>query len=340
MKLAREYFLWTEKPQRVNFISRDESYHGTTIGSLSLSGHVARRAPFEPVLPQNRHRISACNPYRQRLLSESDADFIARKQDELVQKFVELGPETVAAVIMEPVVGAALGCVPAVPGYLKAMQQVCHKYGALLILDEVMCGMGRTGTLHAWEQEGVVPDLQTIGKGLGGGYQPASALLVGEKISHVMDAEGKTFTHGHTYQNHPVVAAAAFKVQQVIQEEKLLLNVQAQGRHLESLLRRRLDNHPNVGDIRGRGLFWAVEFVRDKSTKESFDVGMQIALRVQRCAQRPPHNVLVYQGQGCAGAGKGDHIMIMPAYNADSGIIEDVVNGVVSAIEVVFKDLL
>lgn len=338
MKLAREYFLWTGEPQRVNFISRDESYHGTTIGSLSLSGHVARRGPFEPVLLQNRHRLSACNPYRQRLAGESDADFVARKRDELAQKFLELAPETVAAVIMEPVVGAALGCAPAIPGYLKAVQQVCHEHGALLILDEVMCGMGRTGTLHAWEQEGVVPDLQTVGKGLGGGYQPAAALLVGERVARVMEASGKTFTHGHTYQNHPVVAAAALKVQQIIKEENLLANVGAQGRHLESLLRQRLGDHPNVGDIRGRGLFWAVEFVRDKGTREPFDPGMQVALRVQKRAQKQPHNVLVYQGQGCAGGGRGDHIMIMPAYNADAGVIEEIVGGVVSAIEAVFEE--
>jgi adenosylmethionine-8-amino-7-oxononanoate aminotransferase len=157
LKLAREYFVWTEQPERVNFVSRDESYHGTTVGSLSLSGHVVRRAPFEPLLLQQRHNISSCNPYRQRLPDESDAAFVARKMDELNKKFLELGPHTVAAVILEPVVGAALGCAPPVAGYLKAVEQLCHKHGALLILDEVMCGMGRTGTLHAWEQEGECP---------------------------------------------------------------------------------------------------------------------------------------------------------------------------------------
>lgn len=304
-----------------------------------MSGHVARRAPFEPVLLENRHRITACNPYRQRMAGESYTEFVARKQAELDQKFLELGPETVVAVIIEPVVGAALGCVPAVPGYLKAMQQVCHKYGALLILDEIMCGMGRTGSLHAWEQEGVVPDLQTIGKGLGGGYQPASALLVGEKVARVMEAKGKAFTHGHTYQNHPVVAAAALKVQQIIQEEDLLRNVREQGRCLESLLRQKLGEHPNVGDIRGRGLFWGVEFVRDKETKEPFDASLQVASRVQKCAQKSPHDVLVYQGQGCAGGGRGDHIMIMPAYNASTRLIEDIVDGGASAIQEVFQEL-
>ena len=286
------------------------------------------------------HRIPACNPYRQRLDGESDTDFVARKEDELVTKFLEIGPDTVAAVFIEPVVGAALGCAPAVPGYLEAVRKLCHKFGVLLILDEVMCGMGRTGTLHAWEQEGVVPDLQAVGKGLGGGYQPASALLVGERIAQVMRVEGKVFTHGHTYQNHPIVAAAALRVQQVIQEENLLSNVQAQGLYLERLLRETVGRHPNVGDIRGRGLFWAVELVRDKVTKEPFDPALQVALQVQRRAQNPPHNVLLYQGQGCAGGGRGDHVMVMPAYNVGAGTIEEIVRGLVSAVEEVFEELI
>ncbi|KAL1871711.1 hypothetical protein VTK73DRAFT_1932 [Phialemonium thermophilum] len=337
LKLAREYFVWIGQTRRVHFITRDDSYHGTTIGSLSLSGHVSRRAPFEPLLMRQRHRISAFHPYRQRLAGESDAEFVGRKAEELEQQFLELGPDSVAAVVMEPVVGAALGCVPAVPGYFKSVQDICRKYGALLIFDEVMCGMGRTGTLHAWEQEGVVPDLQTLGKGLAGGYQPASALLVGKDISRLMESQGRTFTHGHTYQNHPVVAAAALKVQQIVQDEDLLTNVRTQGAYLQLQLREKLGSHPNVGDIRGRGLFWAVEFVRDRSTKEPFPAGMQIALRVQKLAQNPPYNVLLYQGQGCAGGGSGDHVMIMPAYNVDSRVIDEIVAGLSAAVEAFFS---
>jgi adenosylmethionine-8-amino-7-oxononanoate aminotransferase len=339
LKLAREYHVWTNQPQRVNFISRDESYHGTTIGSLSLSGHVARRAPFEPLLLGQRHSISSCNLYRQKQPGETDAAFLARKVDELERKFHELGPDTVAAVIMEPVVGAALGCMPAVPGYLSAVRQVCNRHGALLILDEVMCGTGRTGTLHAWEQEDVVPDLQTLGKGLGGGYQPASALLVGRKISDLMSSGDKTFTHGHTYQNHPVVSAAALKVQQIIHGENLLANVRTQGAYMEKLLRRRLGDHPNVGDIRGRGLFWGVEFVRDRGSKEPFGPEMQVAAQVQKRAQLGRKGVLVYHGQGCAGAGRGDHVMLMPAYDAPARVIECIVEGVALAVEEVFAEL-
>lgn len=346
LKLAIEYFTWLGEPSRANFIARYESYHGTTLGSLSASGHVARREPFQSVLATSRfHHIPACNSYRQRLSpSESDRDFVARKAAELEAEFQRLGPSTVAAVVLEPVVGAALGCVPAVKGYLAAMQAVCARHGALLILDEIMCGMGRTGTLHAWQGEdeeeggGVIPDLQTVAKGFAGGYQPASALLVGDKVAALMEREGKTFTHGHTYQNHPVVAATALAVQRAVEREGLLENVKVQGRLLEKLLRERLAGHPNVGDIRGKGLFWGVEFVKDKETKEPFEPSLQVAQRVQRAAMWT-FKVLVYHGQGCAGGGRGDHIMIMPAYNISSKLIAQVVQRIACAVEEVFREL-
>ncbi|KAK3333256.1 pyridoxal phosphate-dependent transferase [Cercophora scortea] len=335
LKLSREYFLWAGEPRRVNVIARWESYHGTTLGSLAASGHVVRREPFEPMLAPVFHKIPACNPYRQRLAGESDAEFVVRKTAELEDVFQRLGPDTVAAVILEPVVGAALGCAPAVPGYLQAVKAICEEHGALLIFDEVMCGMGRTGTLHAWQQEAVVPDLQTIAKGFAGGYQPASALLVGAKVVEAMEHAGKTFTHGQTYQDHPVVAATALKLQEIIQGGNLLGNVQVQGQLLERLLRAKLGGHPNVGDIRGRGLFWGVEFVRDKATKEPFDPGLQVAQQVYRAAMRD-FKVLVYHGQGCAGDGKGDHIMIMPAYNVGSRLVVDMVQRVAGAVDAAF----
>ncbi|KAK3375416.1 pyridoxal phosphate-dependent transferase [Podospora didyma] len=340
IKLSREYFLWTGEPQRVNFITRWESYHGTTMGSLSASGHVARRAPFEPVLLGARfHKISSCNPYRQQLDGESDTDFVARKVAELKAEFQRLGPDTVAAVILEPVVGAALGCAPAVHGYLRAIKALCEQHGALLVLDEVMCGMGRTGTLHAWQHEDVTPDLQTIGKGFAGGYMPASALLVGSKVASAMQrSSGRVFTHGHTYQNHPVVAAAALKVQHIIEENGLLDNVQVQGRLLERVLRKRLGQHPHVGDIRGRGLFWGIEFVRDKATKEPFAPELQVAQRVYLAAMKK-FRVLVYAGQGCAGNGRGDHVMVMPAYDISSRMVASIAERVACAVEDAFQDI-
>lgn len=339
IKLSREYFVWKGEPQRVNFIAREESYHGTTIGSLSMSGHLTRRAPFEDILLPNVYRVSACNPYRHKLAGESDADYVTRKAEELDRAFKDAGPGTVAAFIAEPLVGAAMGCVPSPPGYFRAMREVCDKNGALLILDEVMCGMGRTGTLHAWEQEGVVPDIQTIGKGLAGGYQPASAVLVSEKVVQEMWRAGATFTHGHTFQNHASVSAAALKVQELIQRGQLLANVQVQGRYLEKLLKQRLGAHPHVGDIRGRGLFWGIEFVRDRLTKEPFDPSMEIARRVHVEAMNAKNPMMIYHGQGCAGNRRGDHVMIMPAYNVTSKLIMVIVDRLVSAVNATFEDI-
>ncbi|KAI2639606.1 aminotransferase, class III [Hypomontagnella submonticulosa] len=339
IKLAREYFVWTDEPQRINYIAREESYHGITLGVLSVGGHVTRRSPYTPLLLPNAYRIPACNPYRQRLPGESDEEFVSRKAEELEQAFLEAGPDTVVAFVAEPVVGAASGCIPSVRGYFQAMKAVCDKYGALFILDEVMCGMGRTGTLHAWEQEGVVPDIQALGKGLGGGYQPVSAILASDKIVRAMEAKNATFTHGHTYMDHPVVCAAALKVQQIVQRDNLLPNVQAQGQYLEKLLRNKLQSHPNVGDIRGRGLFWGVEFVVDKKTKNPFEPGMQLAHRIHKAALGPPYNMAVYFGQGCAGQGRGDHIMIMPAYNVTREVVEMIVDKFVAAVDDVFGKL-
>ncbi|KAI1212250.1 PLP-dependent transferase [Annulohypoxylon truncatum] len=336
IKLAREYFVWKGEPQRINYIARKESYHGITLGVLSVGGHFSRRSPFQPLLLPNVYRIPACNPYRQRLPGETDDEFVSRKAEELEQAFVQAGPDSVVAFIAEPVVGAAAGCMPSVPGYFQAMKAVCDKYGALLILDEVMCGMGRTGTLHAWEQEGVMPDIQATGKGLGGGFQPASAILASQKIVREMEAKNAAFTHGHTYMNHPVVCATALKIQQIIERDNLLENVQVQGRCLEELLRTKLQDHPNVGDIRGRGLFWGVELVKDKDTKKPFDPKLQIAHRVHQTALSAPHNLAVYYGQGCAGEGRGDHIMIMPAYNVTRDVVEMIVDRFVAVMDDVF----
>lgn len=184
MKLARQYFLEKEvpEPQRTRFISRNQSYHGTTLGSLAMGGHKLRRAKFEPLLADNISKVSPCYAYRGQNKAETDAAYVQRLASELDAEFQRVGPGSVCAFVAEPVVGAALGCVTSVPGYFKAMQDVCRKYGALLILDEVMCGMGRTGTHHAWQHEGVIPDIQTIGKGLGGGYQPIAAILVHQDV--------------------------------------------------------------------------------------------------------------------------------------------------------------
>ena len=340
LKAARQYFYEKDKETpRVNFIARMGSYHGNTIGALSVSGFPARRAPYIPFLMDNVHYISSCNPYRQRIEGESDVDFVARKADELEAKFQKLGPDTVIAFIAEPVVGAALGCVPYVPGYLEAMQAVCDKHGALLILDEVMCGTGRTGTLHAWQAEGVVPDIQTMGKGLGAGYQPIAAVMFSEKAIKVLSEGSGQFIHGQTYQGMPIQASAALEVLRTIEEEELLKNISKQGARLEKGLKDMLGDHPNVGDIRGKGLFWGIEFVKDKGTKEPLDPELGVAQKILDLAISPEFNMTVYPGTGTVDGVRGDHIIIAPSYLVTEKDVDHIVKVVSAVIHKVFKEI-
>ncbi|KAJ6442312.1 Aminotransferase [Purpureocillium lavendulum] len=318
MKMARQYFmeLTPKQSNRVNFIAREGSYHGTTLGSLSMSGHVGRRRLFNDMLLPNIHRVSACNAYRGMAKGQTTEQYVAQLADELDRKFHEIGPETVCAFVAEPVVGATLGCVPAVPGYFKAMKKICDKHGALLILDEVMSGMGRTGTLHAWQQEGVTPDIQTLAKGLGGG----------------------AFAHGHTYQGHPVGCAAALEVQRIIREENLVARVQEHGEALGNLLHRYLDGHPHVGNIRGKGLFWGIEFVADKATKDPFPPSAGIANAIHQKAFHE-QNISLYPGTGTQNGVDGDHVLLSPAYNSTRDEIEEIALRTKQAVEQVFREL-
>jgi adenosylmethionine-8-amino-7-oxononanoate aminotransferase len=338
IKLSRQFFYEKDKKTtRVNFIAREGSYHGNTLGALAVSGHIARRAPYIPFLMNNVHHISSCYPYRQQLKDESDAAFVTRKAAELEAKFQELGPETVIGFILEPVVGAALGCVPCVPGYLKAMRDVCHKHGALFILDEVMCGMGRTGTLHAWQAEDVVPDIQTIAKGLGAGYQSVAAMMISPKVVKEIREGSGEFVHGLTFQGMPVQATAALKVQRIIREENLMNNVLKQGADLEKLLKRMLGDHPNVGDIRGRGLFWGLEFVKDKVTKEPFDPEVDIAGKIMEMALSHPFNMTIYPGTGTMDGIRGDHIILAPPYIITKEDVNHIVMTITAVINMVFS---
>ncbi|KAM3077311.1 hypothetical protein ACMFMG_006660 [Clarireedia jacksonii] len=339
-KLTRQYFYEQDKStKRVNFIARQGSYHGNTLGALSMSGHLARRAPYAPFLMNNVHHVSSCNPYRQRLDGESDAAFVSRKAAELEAMFQELGPETVIGFVAEPTVGAALGCVPAVSGYLKAMRDVCHRHGALFILDEVMCGMGRSGTLHAWQSEGAAPDLQIIGKGLGGGYQPIAAVLISQKVVNVLYNGSGQFVHGQTYQGMPVQAAAALEVQRIIRSHNLLDNVQKQGAYLGKLLKQRLGDHPNVGEIRGKGLFWGMEFVKDRRSKAPFEPKLNIAQKVHDMAISEPYNMTLYPGTGTCDGYSGDHVILAPNYLVSKKDIEHIVRVTEDVVKSVFENL-
>ncbi|KAF2143408.1 uncharacterized protein K452DRAFT_347250 [Aplosporella prunicola CBS 121167] len=330
MKLARQYFLElpTPQPSRVRFIARGESYHGTTLGSLGLGGHRGRRAMFEPMLSDKISHVSACNAYRGKLDDESDEAYVARLAEELDAEFRKVGPDSVCAFVAEPVVGAALGCVPPVPGYFEAMRAVCDKHGALLILDEIMSGMGRTGTIHAWEQEGVIPDIQTIGKGLGGGYAPVAGILINRRVVDTLDKGTGSFSHGQTYQGHPIACAAAAEVQRIIREDKLVDNARELGEHLASLLRKSLGDHPNVGNIRGRGLFWGlqIEFVRNKAAKQPFDPTDGVAMKIHEKGMEPEYGISIYPGSGSADGISGDHVLLAPAYNVTKADIELIVH--------------
>jgi adenosylmethionine-8-amino-7-oxononanoate aminotransferase len=322
LKLARQYHVERGRPQRRHFISRWFSYHGNTLGALSVSGHVARRATYLPLLQDVTH-ISPCFAYRGKQPGETDADYGARVSTEL-ETAIYANPDSVAAFIAEPVVGATLGAVPAVPGYFQRIREICDKHDVLLILDEVMCGMGRTGTLHACEQEGVSPDLLILAKGLGAGYQPIGAMLVGEKIYQAIAEGSGFFNHGHTYMGHAVGCAAALAVQRVIRDEGLLENVRRQGSILKEMLMRSFGEHPHVGDIRGRGLFCAIEIVKDRASKQPFDARFNLHAAIKRHAMAI--GLICYPGGGTADGKAGDHVLIAPPFNVTTSNLEQIVS--------------
>ncbi|KAI1618178.1 pyridoxal phosphate-dependent transferase [Exophiala viscosa] len=338
LKMARQYFTELAQPQtqRTKFIARKQSYHGNTLGSLSVGFHPGRRAVYESILAQNVSHVSPCYPYRGMKTGESEQAYVARLAQELEDTFQELGPDTVCAFVAETTAGMTLGCVPPVPGYHKAMKEVCERHGALYVLDEVMSGMGRTGTLHAWEQEGVVPDLQTVAKGLGAGYAPIGALLVGEKVVDVVTHGTGSFVHSQTYQGHPIACAASNEVQRIIREENLLQNVRERGEQLEKLLQQRLGDHKNVGDIRGRGLFWGVELVKDKATKEPLAPSEQTTGKMHQIGMQTEYGISLLPGSGTIDGKQGDVIVLAPAYN----ITSDDVSLIVERLEKVIKAVL
>ncbi|MXP65248.1 aspartate aminotransferase family protein [Roseomonas sp. M0104] len=335
LKLARQYFLEIGQPQRSRFIARRQSYHGNTLGALGLGGNMARREPYEPLLATCFSHVSPCFAYHGQKQGESDADYVARLAAELDAEFQRLGPQTVAAFVAETIVGATAGCVTALPGYFPAMREVCDRHGALLILDEVMSGMGRSGTLHAWEQEGIAPDIQAIAKGLGGGYQPIGGILMQGKIVKALAEGSGAFKHGHTYQAHPVACAAALAVQRIIRADNLLENVRAMAARLEAALQERFGNHAHVGDIRGRGLFWALEFVEDRASRRSFDPDRKVNEVVKDAAMAA--GVMIYPMGGTIDGKLGDHVIVAPAYTATAPEIDRIVERLGQAVDQVLR---
>ena len=329
LKLARQYWLAKGEPERTRFISRRQSFHGNTLGALGVSGNVPRRAPYLPLIV-DAEKIAPCYSYRGRAATETEAEYGLRVADELEEAIRRLGPKTVIAFVAETVVGATLGAVPAVPGYFRRIREICDRHGILLILDEIMAGMGRTGVRYACEREGVAPDMLVIGKGLGAGFQPISATLVAESVHRTIADAHPMVVHGHTYQAHPVACAASLAVQQVIREDDLLANVRHQGTLLEQRLAFTLGQHPNVGDIRGRGLLWGIEFVEDRPSLRPFPVGRALGWNLSRAGLK--HGVMLYPGSGTVDGVAGDHLILAPPYNVTEAEIEMLVVRLVATI--------
>src|SRR5919106_2550693 len=330
LKMARQYFVEIGQPERGRFIARRESYHGNTLGALSIGGNPWRGRPYEPLLLEVEH-VSPCYAYRGREPGEADGAYVDRLLRELEDTIVRVGPETVIAFVAEPVVGATMGAVPALPGYFFGIRALCDRYGILLILDEVMCGMGRTGSLFASEQEGVDPDIVTVAKGLGAGYQPIGATLASATICEAIRKGTGFFQHGHTYMAHPVACAAGLAVQEALVEEQLLGRVRSQGPRLNDLLHARLDDHPHVGDVRGRGLFVGVELVADRASKRPFDPQQKLHAVVKAAAME--RGLLCYAMGGTIDGRLGDHLLLAPPFIVTDSELEEIVARLSDAID-------
>ena len=323
LKLARQYYVEKGEPNRKAIIARQQSYHGNTLGALAAGGNKWRRDQFAPLLIDTHH-IAPCFAYRGKNESEDDFDYGQRVANELEHKLLELGPETVMAFVAEPVVGATAGAVTAVDGYFRRIREICDKYGVLLILDEVMCGMGRTGYLYACEHDETRPDIICIAKGLGAGYQPIGAMLCSSAIYAVIENGSGFFQHGHTYLGHPMAAAAANAVLDVLIDQNLLSDVRPKGDALENLLHSKFNQHPHIGDIRGRGLFRAIELVNDRNTKAPFDPELKIAAKIKKSAQN--NGLLCYPMSGTIDGKLGDHVLLAPPFVISNDELDELVD--------------
>ncbi|MGG1943749.1 aspartate aminotransferase family protein [Trinickia sp. NRRL B-1857] len=330
LKMARQYFVEKGQPQRRHFIARRQSYHGNTLGALAIGGNAWRREPFLPILIE-AHHVTPCFAYREQRNDESEEAFAQRLADELEAKIVELGEDRVAAFVAETVVGATAGAVPPVREYFKKIRAVCDKYGVLLILDEIMCGMGRTGYLFACEEDGVTPDILTIAKGLGAGYQPVGATLVTDEIFDTIVGGSGFFQHGHTYMAHATAMAAALEVQKVIEEERLLDNVRTRGEQLRSVLKETFASNAHVGDIRGRGLFVGIEFVDSRESKKPFAPTLKINARIKSEAFK--RGLMVYPMGGTIDGKVGDHVLLAPPFITTDSQIETIVERLQQAVD-------
>jgi adenosylmethionine-8-amino-7-oxononanoate aminotransferase len=329
LKLSRQYFLESGEPDRHLFIARRQSFHGNTLGALAVGGNEWRRASFRPLLIPGHH-IAPCFEYRDRADEETQEQYCERVANELEEKITELGADNVAAFVAETVVGATAGAVVAVPGYFTRIREICDRHGIHLILDEVMCGTGRTGTMMAYEQEHITPDIVTMAKGLAAGYQPVGALLCTKKIVETIRSRSGYFQHGHTFMGHATAVAASLATQKLIREENLLENVVTRGNEIRARLRSAFATHPHVGDVRGRGLFIGVEFVADRDKKTPLDPTLKTHNKVQTTAM--DNGLLCYGMGGTIDGRNGDHVLMAPPYNLNDAQQEELVDKFVASV--------
>ena len=332
IKLARQFHIENGEPSRHHIIARKQSYHGNTLGALAAGGNKWRRNQFEPILIDASH-ISPCYEYVDKLKEETSFDYGQRVAQELEDEILRLGTDKVMAFIVEPVVGATMGAVPAVPGYFKKVRNICDKYGVLLILDEVMCGMGRTGHLFASEFDEIAPDILCIAKGLGAGYQPIGAMLCSKNIYNRLGKGSGFFQHGHTYMGHPVACAAALAVLKAILNRKLLSSIKSKSNQLFNCLETQLGHHPNIGDIRGRGLFIGIEIVKNIETKKPFDPNLKVAASIKHAAFEA--GLICYPMSGTRDGKWGDHILLAPPFIMNESQIIELVDKVSIALKVI-----
>jgi hypothetical protein len=334
IKLARQCHVERGEPGRTRLIARRQSYAGNTLGALAAGGNLARRQLYGPLLAEVE-LIAPCYPYREQAPNESAAAYGRRAADELEAAIERAGPGSVMAFIAETVAGATLGCVPPAPGYLRRVREICDAHGVLLILDEVMCGMGRTSSLFAFEQEGVTPDIVCVAKGLGAGYQPIGALLCAEPIYQAIASGSGALQHGHTYMGHPVACAAALAVQRAVQGRDLLPRVRALGAGLEERLRAAFGDHPHVGEIRGRGLFWALELVEDRASKAPFDPALRLHARLKAAALDA--GLICYPMGGAVDGLRGDHVILAPPFILADAQLDEIVAKLGAALGAVLR---
>ncbi|MBV9823252.1 MAG: aspartate aminotransferase family protein [Actinobacteria bacterium] len=322
LKLVYQYHCERGETERRLVISRRQSFHGSTLAMLAISGNRQRRSVFEPVLGPAEF-VSPCYEYRDRRPEESQEDYAQRLADELEAKILAVGPHRVAAFTAETVVGSTNGAVPAVPGYFAKLKAVCERYGVLMLLDEVMAGLGRTGHHFAYYEDGVVPDLVAVGKGLAAGYLPISALLISDQVHATIGAGSGVQQNGQTHVNHPLASAAALEVQRTIVEEGLLSNVLARGEQLRRELAERFADTDSVGDIRGRGLFVGVEFVTDRVSHAPRSGGAALVAALKR--EGFARGLLLYPGSGTVDGVIGNHVLFAPPFIATEADISEMV---------------